>query len=394
MSEFISGEGGYSKAGALTVVGIAATVGVAAIGMQFVGNGESGSPERGAGADEPPTPAEPAFTGETLNGDNSTIAVEDAMGLYNCGGKKNETWEGKPFTPNHLLAHMDANEELRDSDRDFWVGLQGTAAFEFAVTNALANKDADPNMEIEGEPVYSEFLRKQIPMEGVAAAIADNHRCADTDNDKKPDTVQHHDFRKTKNATYTGLILTKANFEKWQELVEESGKEADRFIVTHFTHDLDGEGKDFDKEDYVHITNKHMICANNATAVRVPEKTPGTTVTTAPPKLPPITIVIPTTTTTEKPTTTTTEKSTTTTTKPTTTTTYPHYTTTTIPKRPTPTPDPRPGSTTSTTQPYPTGTAGGPGTTTTTTEARHPSTTTTVAQDNGTPENPNGEFNG
>lgn len=251
--------------------------------------------------DDDSTPTTAAgIDGTVTAGDDATIAEEDAAGLYECGGVKNEDWRNddgseKPFTPDAgLIPHMNAHPELAESDQDFWVNVMGAEAFDYLAANAYTNNahdDEAADLDVSAvDQTYEDYLEKQVATPVTADVVVQNHACKDAEGNYyvRPVGLKH---LPAGQAYVTGNVLSQDKYDEFTELLEDGAEEQ---LLTYQV-DTDGD----DKNDAVVIVTKHRQCGNNIllTDVPVPEKPetpttggptpttpggPGTTNTTRP----------------------------------------------------------------------------------------------------------------
>ncbi len=213
--------------------------------------------------------------GTVTAGDDATIAVEDAAGLYECGGVKNEDWRNDDgteiaFTPDAgLIPHMNAHPELAESDQDFWVNVMGAEAFDYLAVNSYSNNQHDDDvadLDVSGvDEAYEEYLEKQIATPVTADVVVQNHACVDAEGNYyvRPVGLKH---LPAGQAYVTGNVLSDEKYEEFTELLDDGAEDQ---LLTYRV-DTDGDKKN----DSVVVVTKHRQCGNDIllTDVKVPEK--------------------------------------------------------------------------------------------------------------------------
>jgi len=293
------------------------------------------------------TETELVIPGGYADGSDEAVRADNNRGLFECGPREDDVAGDSTYDPDSYVEYMQENSELANELNEFNKNDMGEAAYDFIIDNAAVNPLAsEPNKGGEATLLNKRLIATTAVPEGTLAL---NHSCVDGINPYDVRTLH------TGESTLLGLALTQDDFEQWQQLVRDAGKDPDHFISFSITADVNEDGKIQDEEVLQFVTLYHGVCKN-------PQRT-------VPPQLLPPETIPPQITTPDTP------PETTSTSTPTTvvTTTITTIPTTTFPdKEPEPTPGPGiPG----TTQPKP---EGEPGTEPTTSTTRPPATSSTT----------------
>lgn len=214
--------------------------------------------------------------GSVEPGDNATVAAENAAGIYDCGGAIDANWsvEDNPYTSDlALIPHMEAHEELAESDYKFWTDLMGEDAFEFATANAKSNAQNEVEADIDSTPdSYETFLEKQVSTVVQEDTVVKNHACIDSEGNRYVRPVMYKNLT-AGNTNVTGLVLEAEDYKTFVEKMKADGKDASKLLVQDVK---------VGDETYKHVATKHESCANNIYVEGPPTDTPETTVTTVP----------------------------------------------------------------------------------------------------------------
>jgi hypothetical protein len=264
----------------LTMTAVATLGGTACSGDNPEGSQPNGTEVAGTVVE---TTLPGGISGDVTPGDDPTVRAENAAGMYDCGGVKNEDWinddgSAKQFTADlGLIPHLEGKETLAKNDNDFWVNVMGQNGFKYLVTNSYTNREhneATSDFQVEGvSDEYEQFIENQVATVVPEDTLAVNHSCLN-------ETINQVGFKSLPKgqATVTGPVIANDKFQGFVEAVAADGKDINALII--FGVDTDGNGEN----DAKMVVSKHRECGNNLLNPQFPpeEVTPETPETPTP----------------------------------------------------------------------------------------------------------------